>query len=918
MMNFKNTSMESSLTKNKSIIISFFFFLMCSSSLVLGNSQRQNPFVIDTTKIYNMASNWQDDSQIAFDGMNFFIVWEDIRKDDYSQIRGCRITPEGQVLDKGGITISIQDSYAFNPALSFDGTNYLVVWHSRTEGVHTLLKGARVSPAGVVLDTNAIIISYYWSNLFDRPSVSSCSTNFLAVWTHESGGWPDIYGARISTNGVLLDSTPILISNSKYSVLPIVSCGDSSYLVVWEDFQEISWDSTSNLRGARVTFDGVLLDTIPQMLVSYTWSTSSPCLSRFRLNPTLSFGIDNYFLAWSFFDTTDYSLNIYGTRVSPDGIILDTNYISISTTSGNQSHPSIVFNGTEYFISWMDFRNDINGFNSQIFFTTIDTSGNVLDSVGKSLLADTINILKNPSVSTNGNYNVVSFTDRRGNEFKYNIDSDIYLSRVDGVGNQLDPEGINISPATQNQKNPDIGFDGGNLLIVWEDERGQDIDIYGALLDTSGNVITPPGVFVVTQAGYDQVQPKVDFVEPYYLVVWEDYREADYIPRLYGTRIAKDGTVLEPNGIHFDVNDTIFHNYYHIAISNDSVNFLLMWQKKFFPGYHYGVAFRVDTSGAVLDTGGIIIDSVSTFPVASFNGSSWLIIYSNYASWRIEGIRLSRDGNIITPEFRISNGFQYLAPTPPSLSFNGTNYLVTWTTTDIPQPPPQLDENIYGSRVSSDSFDLDTIDISITDAPSVQYSPKMTSYGDNYYTVWIDSRIDSFSDCTKALYGTFIDSAGNVQDTNGVPLTPLYSEAKSPALIISLNNKFFLCYSQFLETPYGSYRICGKFVDAPVGIEESYKTSGLIYKLEKNYPNPFTSTTRINYNIREEGFVKISVYNVSGRLIKDILSETKNPGIYSIIWNGKDKNGNPVSSGIYFYKMSIKDYIDTKKMIYIK
>ncbi len=886
------------------------FFLVTSISSILGNS-----FIIDTTKIYNQTSNWQRNSRVAFDGTNFLVVWEDIRKDEYSQIRGCRVSQDGQILDKGGFAICLGESYTYRPDLAYDGMNYIVVWQSHYP--FSTIKAARVTPAGELLDSSAIFITDS-SNIYKKPAVSSSGINCLVVWM-KRGVWnPDIYGVRVSPQGTLLDTTPIFIStDANYPSNPKVAHDGINYMVVWEDFEEFGWDScTKYIRGSRIATDGTLIDSIPLTFATYSCTTfNNPFIKEFSLNPVFEFGLENYLLVWNFIDFAgDFSQNIYGCRISTDGVVLDTNYITISNTLGNQIFPSLAFDGTEFLIAWEDFRNASNGFKPAIYFTKIDTSGIVLDSLGKPLLTDSITTLQHPSVCHGGNEYLISFTDRRGNPFKYALDDDIYASRVDIAGNPIDSSGIPLSISTQHQRMPAFGFDGENHLIVWEDERREDIDLFGALIDTSGNILTPPGVFPVSQYKYDQIKPKVDFVDPYYLVVWQDYRGADWISRLYGARITKEGMVLDPDGIYFYMNNATYVRNHNI--SNDSTNFLVVWNK--WDGQYPIVAVRVDTSGVFLDPEGIIIDTSSSRPAVSFDGENWLICYFNCDAVLV-GVRLSADGTLILPVFDITNQWYYLTADPPSVTFNGNNYFVTWASEDHTFT---LEEHIYGSRVSPYGYDLDSVDILICKKPEYHlYAPQTTSCGGNFFVVWTDTRnlwpfIDSY--CIKTIYGTNVSPDGIVLDTNGIMLTPALSESKSPAVVQSGGDRFLLCYSGFTESPYGSYRIFGKFIDALINVKEPKIEYRFVNRLAQNAPNPFTKSTVIRYQAKEKGFVELSIFNAAGRLIKTMVNERKKPGIYTIQWNGEDTNGNVVGSGVYFYKLKMKNFRMTRKMIFIQ
>jgi len=90
------------------------------------------------------------------------------------------------------------------------------------------------------------------------------------------------------------------------------------------------------------------------------------------------------------------------------------------------------------------------------------------------------------------------------------------------------------------------------------------------------------------------------------------------------------------------------------------------------------------------------------------------------------------------------------------------------------------------------------------------------------------------------------------------------------------------------------------------------------YRLYPAYPNPFNPETTIRYDLPEQTFVFITIYDVVGRKIRTIVNEQQDSGKRSIIWNAKDKNGQPVSAGIYLYQIQAGDFVQTKKLILIK
>lgn len=91
-----------------------------------------------------------------------------------------------------------------------------------------------------------------------------------------------------------------------------------------------------------------------------------------------------------------------------------------------------------------------------------------------------------------------------------------------------------------------------------------------------------------------------------------------------------------------------------------------------------------------------------------------------------------------------------------------------------------------------------------------------------------------------------------------------------------------------------------------------------IFELQQNFPNPFNPETVICYTLQRAGQVSVAVYNLLGRQIATLVDERQNAGTYSIPWDGRDHDGTPVASGIYFYRLKAGDIAQTKKMILLK
>jgi len=91
------------------------------------------------------------------------------------------------------------------------------------------------------------------------------------------------------------------------------------------------------------------------------------------------------------------------------------------------------------------------------------------------------------------------------------------------------------------------------------------------------------------------------------------------------------------------------------------------------------------------------------------------------------------------------------------------------------------------------------------------------------------------------------------------------------------------------------------------------------FELYNAYPNPFNPETRINFSVAEKSWVKITVYNMIGEVVKELVNKpSMNPGKYNVIWDGTNQNNEKVASGIYIYNFRSKKFSKSKKVILLK
>ena len=90
------------------------------------------------------------------------------------------------------------------------------------------------------------------------------------------------------------------------------------------------------------------------------------------------------------------------------------------------------------------------------------------------------------------------------------------------------------------------------------------------------------------------------------------------------------------------------------------------------------------------------------------------------------------------------------------------------------------------------------------------------------------------------------------------------------------------------------------------------------YNISQNYPNPFNPITTMQYELPEDSFVNVTVYDILGNVVNNLINANQSSGFKSIQWNATNNQGEPVSAGVYLYKIQAGDFVDTKKMILLK
>jgi len=245
-------------------------------------------------------------------------------------------------------------------------------------------------------------------------------------------------------------------------------------------------------------------------------------------------GAGGAIITWEDYRTGGY--DVYAQRIDPNGYPLWTvNGVAVSTWLGSQSEPQIVSDGSGgAVIAWRDFRNG----NWDVYAQRIDANGSVLWSVGGvAVCTATGNIYDLQICSDGAGGAVIAWRDYRSDDY------DIYAQRINANGDDIwTTDGVGVCTVSGSQIYPDIAHVGyGTVIIVWQDIRGVDSDIYAQGLSAQGlKRWTTSGVPVCTETGNQENPSLLPDGTHGAIITWHDFRSGSYSD-IYAQRLDVDG-----------------------------------------------------------------------------------------------------------------------------------------------------------------------------------------------------------------------------------------------------------------------------------------------------------------------------------------------------------------------------------------
>ncbi len=465
------------------------------------------------------------------------------------------------------------------------------------------------------------------------------------------------------------------------------------------------------------------------------------------------------------------------------------------------------------------------------------------------------------AMAASGNF-VICWHDKRNS-----LGGDIYAQRYNSSGDTME---ANFRVVESNGGYcPSTAMDrDGNFVICWCDSSKIPPDIYAQRYSSSGDTI---GVNfrVNDDAGTnDQERPAVAMDgDGEFVICWTDNRY-DWND-IWAQQYDGLGNTI---GVNFRVNNNIgeFGSWSSPSIAMDvDGNFVICWENSY-NGDQGIYAQRYDSLGNALGANFRVSNNVGGcwHPSIAMNAHGDFVIC--WQDWRngwdnpdIYAQRYDASGNALGTNFQVNDDTGTSEQSHPSVSIdtNG-NFVICW------QDKRNGDWDIYAQRYHSDgtSWGANYLVNQRPDVPNPnQWDPSIAVSNDRIVFSWVDMRRSEGSDIYAKVVTWDWEKVEEPSDEDVLPKD---------------------------------------------------------FALFQNYPNPFNSATTIRYTLPDrEGrphHTALKIYNILGQKIRTLVDEKQPPGNYSILWDGKDENGDQVSSGIYFYRLEAGNFCQVRKMVLLR
>lgn len=710
---------------------------------------------------------------------------------EISYARSSSIDPSGIpfLVDTSSASV-LADSGIRTPAAAFNGTTYLVAWRDSRNNQADIYS-ARVSPDGRIMDTSGTPVCVT-AGPQQNPAVASDGKGFLVAWEDQRSGirW-NVYAARLDSAGRVLDTAGILLrslNGDKHS--PSVAYGAGSYLVAWDEYY-----GSRNIVAALVDTAGQVGDGIEVC--------AAPGV---QCSPGVAFGDSIYLVVWSDARTSDRS-RVYAARITQSGVLLDSGGFPLITPHDAQGLPSVTYDGNNFLVAWQE--GPI--LNSDILAARVAPTGAVLDTIAIRV-SDAAGDQFRPRVAFVDSCCFVIWQDSR------NGTPDVYCARVTSAGHVVDTAGIRVADDAGPELDPVLAAGTGQLLAAWQNDRAGSLPhgISGSRMSTSGVVLDSTPLLVgknVRNRYTRQENPSVTYGDSSWLVVWSDYRPDTLHTSVYATRVSRDGHPLDDEATRVSCRES--HDNRSPRAAFDGSNYLVVWQDS--------ASAVCDIRGRRLSASGELLDSADLpiamararagSPAVLYDGSDFLVVWQELVTgnFAVFGSRVSPAGVLLDTSPIIINEGRNRNSMSPTVARGDSWSLVVWR-----DSLSGIQEYLEAARVSGDGRVLDSLPAVLRGGLRRCRYPAVARDGDQYLVISADRNANLYP-----LMGTLMRWPGQDPETTQVTLWTTTAQQASTA--VAFNDRDYLV--AWMESPH-KMTIYGVRVNRTGGVMDLFQVLG--------------------------------------------------------------------------------------------
>jgi FlgD Ig-like domain len=757
----------------------------------------------------------------------------------------------------------------------------------------------------------------------------------------------DIYGQHISADGTIswtANGVPIVEHESSQAGIRIVAAATGEAVLAWEDKrldpvteEDLFAQKISNNNGTPLLHWGPTEDPLGGM----PFCLASGVQTQSRLT---SDGNGGVYISWSdkrnFINTDD---DLYGQHIAANGDLLwpseDDDGIVICDEYLLQSGNIIRNLGDHTAFIWFDYRLG----SPSLFIQVYDENGDeLLLEDGESLVYGIDSNALRPQIINSGDGHIfMAWDDGRSGA----LGTQIYVQKMDiNSGETIFPEnGISILPGFPYGESDTVDVsitesqirlvsDGQNgLFAAWIDQRFDDLHTFVQHMDSEGNVLWGERGIVVANGPLDDFQQDDIQIVPLddngLLAVYRQ-SEVNFSMLIRAQRFDENGNGLwsSEDGTGIPLH-TIFDDYEIEAIEKfDNESVLVVYQRYGAGGLDL-FAQRINLDGTLDWETELTLCSAADvqFNVVAKNVAGGIVVAwedkrEGGAQTDIFGQLINDDGTVewdVNGKSLNSENNEQKEMSLSAISDESDNFWLAWQ--DFRDGTSR---DIYVQRYDLDGETMlaPATGIALGSDLHGQTNPStLVVEGDSLWVVWEDIGTTSNKDLHYALVGPNGDVGEEFAD-GGLVLSSAYHNQGIVQLVSDDENGFMSVWEDDRST--GKETISNVYAQRVNPIYGDVATTGdnipSGWELSDAYPNPFNPSTKIGYKVAKASNVKITVYDILGREVANILNTVKSAGNHVVYWNGMNSSNALVASGVYFYQLTSENVTITKRMVLMK